>query len=394
MSQQVNWAGALCIKKKARKLPEARHLSWVELCQPTSSRQIKGNRGAVDAICDWFTGLQCSAESSSESSPSLFVHGPSGVWKSSAVVLCGSEHGFNVVHTCSDVQRTPQKLDAILREVSMSDGSGVLLLDEFESFIKETSSLKWLSRHLRSDHAKVPVVIVCNAVDRCFHPIRDLSTTVEFQPYTRDQIYATLLRLSKRVGEFCHLPPMDCFFISTMCSGNVCQTVNQVQFLYYGTKPDNPKRQKKRQKLRRKVQTKCAQDSAVKMWSTSHRATSVDCFVNDLSVLESVSGMDREFMTGLGSNLAREYPLYFHNSTTTTLEVVASCAENVSAADWGLVSQEQSEDRMYDSENASQWSDDNINFMGCTCTALRHLRNREKNTVLIPRKSVKRVFKY
>lgn len=385
---QVNWAGTLSVKKKSREKPDINHLSWAELCEPACSRQIKGNRRAVEAIGDWFMNLQCSLESSL----SLFVHGPSGVFKSSAVALCGAEHGFNVVHTRSDVQRTPQKLDAVLREVAMSDGRGVLLLDEFESFIKETSSLKWLSKLLRSEE-RIPVVIVCNAVDKCFHNIRDISTVVEFRPYTRDEIYATLLRLSSKVGGFCHLPSMDCYFISTMCSGNVCQTVNQVHFLYYRK---SRAKTSKRQKLRR-VQSKTVrskQDSTIKMWSNSHRATSVACFVDDLGLLESVSGMNREFMTGLGENLVREYPLYFHNSTKTTLEVVASCAENISAADCGLVSDEQNEDRMYESENASQWSEDNINFVGCTCTAIGLLRNREKNTICLPRKSARRVFKY
>ena len=391
---QVDWGGSLCIKKVPREKRPLRHVQWVELCKPTASVQIRGNRHCVDTIKEWFNKLQCSSPSV-DNSPCLFVHGPSGVWKSTAVVLCGSEHGFNVVHTHSDIPRTPQKLDAILREVGMGGGRGVLLLDEFESFIKETTSLKWLLRVLKSD--KVPVVVVSNAIDKCFHPIRDVSTVVEFEPYASGEMYATLLRLSSTISGFCHLPTMDCYFISSMCSGNVCQTVNQLQLLYSGSKPLDGGAKKKPNPKRRKlakVQSKCMQDSTIKMWSNSHRATSVDCFVNDSGLLDSVIGMNREFMMGLSCNLSREYPLYFHNGTPSTLGVVSSCAENISAADCGMASQDQEQDRMYESQNCSLWSEDNVNFIACTCTAIRFLRNRKKNKLVLRRKSVKKVFNY
>ena len=385
---QVDWGGALSIQKVSREKPNIRHVPWVDLCKPTASAQIRGNRQCVDTISDWFNRLQCS---SSDRNPCLFIHGPSGVWKSTAVVLCASEHGFNVVHTHSDVPRTPQKLDAVLREVGLGGGGrGVLLLDEFESFIKETTSLKWLLRFVKSQ-TRIPVVVVSNAVDKCFHPIRDVSTVVEFQPYSPGEMYATLLRLSSKISGFCHLPTMDCYFISSMSSGNVCQAVNQLHILYYGSKLKT--KAKKRPKLA-KVQSKCMQDSTIKMWSNTHRATSVDCFVNDSVLLESVTGMNREFMMDLSQNLHREYPLYFHNGSTSTLDVVASCAENISAANCGLASEEQQEDRMYESQNSVLWSEDNINFIACTCTALRFLRDRKKNSVVLRRKSVKKVFKF
>lgn len=395
---QVNWAGALTITRKDRTLPHERHLSWVEFCKPSSSALIRGNRKAVEAVGDWFRNLQCSGLSNTKSISDccLLVHGPSGVWKSSAVSLCASEHGFSVVHTQSDVQRTPQKLDAMLREVSMRDGQGVLFLDEFESFIKETTSLKWLSKVIRSPE-RTPVVIVCNALDKSFYHIRDVSTVVEFHPYSTSDMYAVLLRLSQRVSGFCHLPPMDCYFIADMCSGNVCQTVNQVQLLYSGSKPISGfKRAKKRKVVNKlgKVQPKCMQDSTIKMWSNSHRATSVDCFVNDSGFLEAVSGMNRDFMIGLGENLSREYLQYFHNGSSSTLSVLASCAQNLSAADCGLVSQDQNEDRLYESENSDLWSSDNINFIGCTCTSLSLLRGKHKCPLALVKKSTRKVFKY
>jgi len=383
---EVDWGGSVSIKRVDRKQPEIQYKPWIELCKPTTSREIRGNRQCVETIRDWFNHLQC-RETSQLKSPCLFVHGPSGVWKSTAVVLCGSEHGFKVVHTHSDVPRTPQKLDAFLRGVvGLHCGSGVLLLDEFESFIKEPTSLKWLSRLVHS--AKFPVVVISNAIDKCFHPIRDVSTVVEFEPYSTTEMYSTLLRLSSKISGFCHLPPMDCYFISTMCSGDVCQTVNQVQLLYHGSPV-----LKKNKKLG-KVQGKCMQDSSMKMWSNSHRATSVDSFVDRSDLLESVAEMNREFMTGLFDNLWREYPLYFHNSNLSTLDVIASCAENISAANCGLLSEFQEQDRMYESQNSAQWSEDNINFVARVSFALRLLQNKKKNAVGRQRKKAKKIFEY
>lgn len=392
---QVDWGGCLRVRKVAPEKKQARHVSWVELCKPTSSSDIRGNRQCVDAISDWFNELQCSSSMIQDKLPCLFVHGPSGVWKSTAVVLCGHEHGFNVVHTHSNVPRTPQKLDAVLREVVGMMGRSVLLLDEFESFINETTSLKWVLRLLKSAE-RVPVVVVSNAIDKCFHPIYEISTVVEFRPYETTDMYTTLLRLSSKISDFCHLPPMDCYFISSMCSGNVCQTVNQLHMLYYGSKPLQKNKKKKmknkKQRLLGKIQSKCMQDSTVKMWANSHRATSVDCFINDDDVLASVTGMSREFMNGLGENLSREYPLYFHNSSPSTLSVISSCVENISSADCRLKSLEEDEDRMYESENRSLWSEENVNFIGCTCAAIVLLRDRKKNGVFRRRKPAKKVF--
>lgn len=297
------------------------------------------------------------------------------------------------------MQRTPQKLDALLREVAIGDGIGVLLLDEFESFITESSSLKWVLKLIRSKgtNCEVPVVMVCNAIDKMFLNISNLSTVVEFLPYTRDELYSTLLLLSSKVRRFCHLPPMDCFFISNMSSGNLCQTVNQLHFLYY--RQNSPLKTlalglgKKRQKLRKVQSTivRSHQDSAIKMWSVSHRATSVDCFIDDPDMLDSVSGMNKDFMTGLGENLSKEYVLYFHNGGKTTLDVIASCAENISAADCGLVSDDKDQHRMYESENSSQWAADNVHFMACMCTTIRLLRHKAKNGNILPqRKSMRR----
>ena len=381
---QVDWGGAIQVKKKNTEEPEARFLSWVQFCKPKKSNDIKGNRAQIETINEWYTNVQCDMTEKK----CLFVHGPSGVWKSTAVILCAKEHGYHVVHTQSDAQRTPQKLDSFLRKLDPVGSEGILVLDELESFIKETTSLRWLVKLLKSPR-KTLVVTICNAVDKCFQQIRDMSLVVEFYPYSQTEMYTTLLLLSQRVSGFCHLPSMDCYFVANMAMGDMCQTVNQLQILYYGSKPLE-KKKKKRKKTTNGTFEK-NQDSSVKMWSSSHKATSVDCFLKDEFLLDSVSGMNQDFMTNLSENLARDYILYFHNGNVSTLDALSTLSDAISSSDCNVP--EIDEDRLYETENAERLSDDNINSIGCICRSLCILKGREKNNSCLKRHN-KKVFQF
>lgn len=291
----------------------------------------------------------------------------------------------------------------LVREVERySFGRGILILDEFESFINEPSSLKWISKFTKSLQ-RVPVVIICNAVDKSFVRLRDASTVVEFKAYTNHEMCATLLRLSSKISGFCHLPPMDCYFIANMSSGDVCHTVNQLHMLYLGTKPVKPvkskqsKRLEKRQKLA-KVQTKCVKDSSLNTWSNTHRATSLENFVQKASsTTESTQllySMNRDFMMSLGNNLTKEYLNYFHNGSKDSMADISVCADSLSAADCGLLSKAMTEDRLYESENSDLWGDESIGFQAEVCTCLRVLRGKANAPIILRRKSARKMFKY
>ena len=384
----VNWGGFVSIKEKEEVVPDIRDTLWVELCTPKKSSQIRGNRRQIQEINDWFTNIQFNGCKNS----CLFIEGPSGVWKSTAVKLCAKEHGYHVIHTQSDTSRTPQKLDSVLRKLNMVGLGGVLLLDEFESFIRETTALRWLmsllKHSVKEDDLPTIVVVICNAVDKSFRQVRDISTVVTFNSFEFKDTYSTLLSLSQKIEPYCNLPPMDCYFVASMSSGNVCQLINQVQIFYYGTKPAS--RKKKRKRIG-KVQSKSMQDSPIKMWSHSHRSTSIDCFFNDEDLLGSVSGMDRDFMNMLSENISRDYILYFHNSSISSLNSMSKLADDLSLSDCRL--DDMDEDRLYESENSERWSEDNVNFIGCVCRSMSLLQGREKNSMVLKR-HVKKNFKY
>ena len=381
----VDWGGAISIKDHKEDIPNIKNVPWVELCVPQKLSQIKGNKEQIKQINEWFTKVQCKNEN--EENTCLFIEGPSGVWKSTAVKLCAKEHGYQVIHTHSDTQRTPHKLDSILRRLNMVGLGGVLLLDEFESFIKETTSLRWLMCLLKSS-SSILIIAVCNAVDKSFHQIRDISTIVKFGSYSSQEMYVTLLKLSQKIEKTCNLPPMDCYYVASMSNGNVCQTINQLQLLYYGTKPIINRR--KKQKLA-KVDKKSMQDSSIKTWFISHRATSIDCFLEDKNILESVSSMDRDFMNSLKENITKDYILYYHNSNISSLESMSKLADDISLSDRNTLDID--EDRLYETENSGRWSEDNSNMIGCVCRSLCLLKGREKN-ILVPKRHTKRSFKY
>lgn len=325
------------------------------------------------------------------------------------MALCAKENDFHCVHTYANVARTPQKMEIFLRQLQKRDSNAssdlkeVLILDEFESLIREPTSIKWLLKFVKSQN-EVPIVVVCNAADKSFVQLEDLSTVVEFEPLKREPVYSTLLRLSEKVSTFCHLPPMDCYFIAATSSGDISQTVNQVQMLYSGKKPlvlsNGPKRRRTTgSNPSNKISTECQKDSSLLEWSKTHRATSVQHFLkqfqNTCSILETVSSMDRDFMTSLGDNLVKEYLLYFHNGSDSTLEKVAECAEYLSTADCGLASQEEKEDRLYESENSDLWSKESILLVGGLSSTLRILNNRNRSEIDLKKKKRKfRRFSY
>jgi hypothetical protein len=400
VDMSVDWCGALSISSRKKSEPEPRHLPWIQFCKPTSSAQVRGNREGVRAIQSWFSNLSSSQEGNDTERRCLFVYGPSGVWKSTTVSLCASENGFHAIHTNSDVQRTPQRLEVLLREIERySTNRGLLILDEFESFIRESSTLKWVSKFIRCSR-NVPVVIVCNAIDKSFARLRDASTVVEFRAYTKDDTCATLLRLSTKISSFCHLPPMDCYFIANMCSGDVCHTVNQLNLMYLGTKPIDTKSKSRKRTRLGKVKTNCTKDSSLVSWSNTHRATSVEHFVTEVSLtdsMDSVVSMNRDFMISLAGNLFKEYPYYFHNSSKDTLAKVCLCAESLSYADCGGVALEDvqaAEDRLYESENSNLWGDESVGFSAGVCSCLHVLRGRTYSFISLGRKSVRKKFKF
>jgi len=372
----VDWGRSISIKiKEHRKISPSTHL-WTDVMCPKKISSLEGNSQALSSIREWFVNRQCDNESGF-----LFINGPSGVGKSSAVRIISEEYGFTLIHTFADIPRTPQKMDGILSEVSMVEG-GILVLDDFEAFLKETSSLKYLSKLFRSHRKRLMIIMICNEVDSSFLPMKRVSTCVEFDKLPTDSISSIINRLSVNTRGVCYIPPMDTYFMASNSSGNAYQIINQIQFMYSWTRVPPPLGKRKRvvktgPKLQ-KIDSKSKNDSSTRMFFTVYKSSSVDGFLQDDKLLESMDNMNRDFLEMLGDNLHIEYPKYFHNGTLDSMKSISECMDNISLADSNRPDIHQ--DGMYESENSQKWVEDDMNFVVCIHESLASLKTRSLST--------------
>jgi len=368
----VDWGRSLRIKaKEPLKVCPTDNL-WVDVMSPKKIPSLQGNNKALSSIREWFVSRQCDEESGF-----LFIHGPSGVGKSSVVRIISEEYGFTLIHTFADIPRTPQKLDGILSEVSMVEG-GILVLDDFEAFLKETSSLKYLSKLFRSRKKRLMVIMICNEVDSSFIPMKRVSTCVEFDRLSVSNISNLINRLSVCTRRCCYIPPMDIYFIASNSSGNACQVINQIQFMYSWTEsppPFNKRRRLLKNSPRlQNIDSETKNDSSTRMFFTVYKSSSVDGFLQDEQLLESMDNMNRYFLDMLGENLHIEYPKYFHNGTLDSMKTISECMDNISLADSNRPGIH--EDDLYESENSQKWVEDDMNFVVCIHESLSLLKTR------------------
>lgn len=386
----VDWGSSLVFKAGPRDEPEAQSQLWSELCRPCNTGQLEGNAAAIAEMKAWFDDRLGVASGDA----CLVVKGPSGVGKSTAVALCAEERGFHVEHTYANVSRTPQKMESILRKLTMYSQRSVLVLDDFESFIAETTSMRDIVKFARAalrgesdgqSHNQTvaqTMVIVCNGMDKTFEPIFGVSTVIEFDLAEPSQVQRVLQRVARRVSSFCYVPPMDIFFIAHGSTGDIQHTINQMHFSH-STKRRG-KSHGKRLLLRSGI------DSAFRNWSTTHRSTSLDCFSKTKdSVIDSIWSMSRGFHMDVRDHLHRDYPLYFHNSTCTTLDSMWKVAEEVSACD---TSGPDEEDALYDTENSELWGRDNTSAVAHISTGIWLTHGRRRGDASSKKRKRKKVF--
>ncbi|CAM9109354.1 unnamed protein product [Ectocarpus sp. 12 AP-2014] len=142
----VAWNSAIQIRKRSP--PESANTSdklWCEVACPVCYKELVGNEEATRRIDDWFFD----ALSHPDKSACLFLHGESGTGKSTAFAMVAQRHKFEAVTTYADQSRTPARLEGVVREAGVHGSRGVVVLDDFEIFLSETTSLRVLSKLLR-----------------------------------------------------------------------------------------------------------------------------------------------------------------------------------------------------------------------------------------------------
>lgn len=225
---------------------------------------------------------------------------------------------------------------------------------------------------------KQTLVIICNAIDKSFQPILEVSTVIQFQTAEPAHVQRVLRKVATRVSRFCYVPPMDIFFIAQGSTGDIRQSINQIQFSHYTT---GGRRTTTKSKA---IHVGHHADSSCSRWFTTHRATSLDCFTknNESSTVDHVWSMSKGFHMGVRDQLHRDYTFYFHNSTRNTMRSMWQVAEEVSACDTAGPDEE---DGLYDTENREVWATDNKSAVAHISTAIWLIRGR-KMTPCRPKK--------
>lgn len=246
----VSWNSAIQITKKKKKKKQKKpsphaHASatsnkallWSEVASPADCSELVGNANAIRKVQEWFQ----KACDNPEASSCLFVHGESGTGKSTAVSLISRSRCFEPVTTFADQSRTPSRLEGVLREASMHGNRGVVVLDDFEIFLTETTSLRVLSKFFRrllaqpqSSASRCLFVIISNSTHKFFGALQDISTIVHFERLQPSEMYTVFKRLSLRVKQHSFVPPMACYLSSGSSAGTISQGIQQLQLIYAG----------------------------------------------------------------------------------------------------------------------------------------------------------------
>lgn len=402
----VSWNSAIQIKKK----PHREHVReegklWSEIIDPVNHNDLVGNEQAVQKTEDWFR----EASENPEASSCLFVHGESGTGKSTAVSMIARKFNFKTVTTYADQSRTPARLEGVVREAGVYGSRGVVVLDDFEIFLSETTSLRVLSKLLRQllgagDRSEPPsrclFIIISNSTHKLFGALQDVSTKVCFQRLQQKEIYKIFNRLATRVRNHSYIPPMATYLSSISSSGTITQGVQQLQLVYAGnTKPHAITHRPKRAKTSAAGAdasnlgghtTKNNRDCISYLWSDTYTDRILQHLVDEnfqrMRVIDRLVEFERGRLDVVGGQLHDEYA-----RRMTSVEQLRNVAEAISMSDTNRA--EVHQDALFDGENQAFWSANDISYVSFVAYGVVAIKGQKRRDQYWSRKPHTRLLK-
>lgn len=395
----VSWNSALTIKKRARSQPQDKSAArlWCEIARPACYTELVGNAEAVRVTEQWFQAASANPKASS----CLFVHGESGTGKSTTVSMIARKYGFQTVETYADQSRTPARLEGVVREAGVHGSQGVVVLDDFEIFLSETTSLRVLSKLLRqllgtggsgsgnnSSCSRCLFIIISNSKHKLFGALQDISTIVHFERLHPAEMNRVFGRLASRVRSHSYVPPMASYISSVSSAGTITQGIQQLQLLYeensmtkFVPRPHRKKHKTKKQKLQHGCPNNSGghRDCISYLWSDVYTDTILDHMLDDKfkrsRVVDRLIGFERGRLDIVGAQLHDEYARRMNS-----VQQMRAVAESISVADTNRI--EVHEDGLYDGENRESWSENDISyvsFVACGIVATKGQKRRDQS---------------
>ncbi|CAM9138693.1 unnamed protein product [Ectocarpus sp. 8 AP-2014] len=388
----VTWNSAIQIRKRlsTENVSTVAGTLWYEVASPVCHEELVGNEKAIRQIDDWF--LECLTKP--ETSACLFLHGESGTGKSTAVTMIAQKYNFEAVTTYADRSRTPARLEGVVREAGIHGPRGVVVLDDFEIFLEETTSLRVLSKLLRQllsagdtgvDRSRCLFIIISNSKHKHFGSLQDISTTVHFERFSQSEINKVFNRLARRVRHHSYIPPMASYLSSISSSGTITQGLQQLQLLYAGNTPPDFVRRPSHKKQRISGHTNSHRDCISYLWSDIYTDKILEHLVdNDFHggrVIDRLSSFERGRLDTVGGQLHGEYA-----RRMASVEQLRYVAESISMSDTNRP--EFHDDALYDGENSDSWSENDMSFVSfvtCGVLAIKGQRRRDQSWSRKPR---------
>ena len=398
----VSWNNAIQIKKRDTKedVPDELKL-WTDLITPKKISDLIGNPGPIEKIKCFLR----EASQNEEKSACMFLHGESGTGKTTSVSVIAREMGFHIVHTYADKPRTPVRLEGVVREAGIYGSTGLVILDDFEIFLSETTSLKLLSKFLRgiikdkSGSSRCLFVIISNSTHKMFGAIQEVSTVVEFKRLDRNDMQKVFNRVQRRVSRDSYIPPMAAFFASSSCAGTISQGVQQLHFLYTKNKePRFVRRPHKKKKVLSKtlIPSRNNRDSITYLWSDMYTDKMLDHLTSNTfsreMVTERLMGFGKDKLDILSDQVHAEYPKRIATGSLENMKKMDRVSGDISLSDTNRI--EVHEDGLFDGENKEQWSKNDINFVSGVTSSVVELKGFERREISKMKKSKYRITKY
>ena len=413
----VSWNSAIQIRKS---LPHQEYVRpedklWYETASPVCYKELVGNEKATKATENWFR----EASENIGVSSCLFVHGESGTGKSTVISMIAKKFGMVTVTTYADRSRTPARLEGVVREAGVHGSRGVVVLDDFEIFLSETTSLRVLSKLLRQlllvtkddgDKATKNIscsrclfIIISNSKHKLFGSLQDISTVVHFERLEQSEINKINNRLAARVRGHSYVPPMAAYLSSIASSGTITQGVQQLQLLYAGNTTDAPGHRPRSNKRHRrdadgspqkqkqqKQSTRNNRDCISYLWSDVYTDKILHHLIDDRfqkeRVVSRLIGFERGRLDAVGAQLHDEYA-----RRATSMRHLRDVAEHISMSDTSRI--EVHEDALYDGENRDTWSANDISYVSSVARGVVAIKGRTRRDQSWSRKPHTRLLK-